>query len=182
MMLSQQYGRTRETYSPNCMFLSSGETTTIACLVTHCCRGRAESSSIQQSVSVCETNFDWQKSTSNIKRSCRFLSNADVTSFINRAVIRGFFADAYFSRSAAHQPIFLTLNHVVKSTSGRLTAAAGRLFGHRPILSCNDQIFGRCPGGVPAAIVQTPGGHRWESCRSPQDANESHSYLPFTYG
>ena len=106
----------------------------------------------------------------------------DVTSFINLAVTARFFADAYFLTSAAHRPIFLTLNHVVKSASGRLTAAAGRLFGRWPILSSNDQIFGRCPGGVPAAIVQTPGGHRWESCRSPQDANESHGHLPFTYG
>ena len=109
------------------------------------------------------------------------LYNGDVTSFINRAVTCRFLPDAYFSRSAAHQPIFLTLNHVVKSASGRLTAAAGRLFCHRPILSSNDQIFGRCPGGVPAAIIRTPGGHRWESCRSPQDANESHGHLPFTY-
>ena len=64
---------------------------------------------------------------------------------INRAVTGGFLPDAYFSRSAAHRPIFLTLNHVVKSASGRLTAAARRLFGHQSISSGNDQIFGRCP-------------------------------------
>ena len=101
---------------------------------------------------------------------------------VNRTVTGGFLPDACFSRSAAHRPIFLTLNHVVKSTSGHLTAAAERLFGRRPILSSNDQIFARCPGGVPAAIVRTPGSHHWESCRSPQDANESHGRLTFTYG
>ena len=77
------------------------------------------------------------------------MSIADVTSFINRAVIRGFFADAYFSRSAAHRPIFLTLNQVIKSASGRLTTAVGRLFGHSSISSGNDQIFGRCPADAP---------------------------------
>ena len=97
------------------------------------------------------------------------LCYTDVTSFINRAVTGGFLPDAYFSRSADHRPIFLTLNHVVKSASGHLTAAARRPFGHRPISSSNDQIFGRCPGG-----------DRPDSRRSPQDANESHGRLPVT--
>ena len=68
---------------------------------------------------------------------------------VNHAVTARFLPDAYFSRSAAHRPIFLTLNHVVKSASGHLTAAAGRLFGHRSISSGNDQIFGRCPADAP---------------------------------
>ena len=84
----------------------------------------------------------------------------------------GFLPDCYFSRSVGRQPIFLTLNKVVNSPSGHLTIAAGRLFGRRTILSSNDQIFGRCPAGTPA-IIRTPGSHRWESCRSPQDGNES---------
>ena len=62
-------------------------------------------------------------------------------------IFRRFLPDAYFSRSVDHRPIFLTLNHVVKSASGHLTATAGRPFGHRLILSSDDQIFGRCPGG-----------------------------------
>ena len=98
---------------------------------------------------------------------------ADVTSFINRAVIRGFFTDAYFSRSAAHRLTFLTLNQVVKSASGRLKAAVGRLFGHRSISSGNDQIFGRCPADAPPTIVRRPTGDRLGSCRSPADDNES---------
>ena len=88
---------------------------------------------------------------------------------INRAVAARFFAeflpDAYFLRSVGRRPIFLTLNKVVNSPSGHLTITAGRLFSHWPISSSNDQIFGRCPAGVQAAIVHTPGGHRWESCR-----------------
>ena len=76
-------------------------------------------------------------------------------------IFRRFLPDAYFSRSAAHRPIFLTLNHVVKSASGRLTAAAGRLFGHRPILSSNDQIFGRCPGSDrPEGVQSITAGHQ----------------------
>ena len=77
----------------------------------------------------------------------------------------GFWPDCYFSRSVGRRPIFLTLNKVVNLPSGHLTIIAGRLFGHRPISSSNDQIFGWCPAGVPAAIVGTPGDHRWESCR-----------------
>ena len=84
---------------------------------------------------------------------------------INRAMAAWFWPDCYFSRSVGRRPIFLTLNKVVNLPSGHLTIVAGRLFGHRPISSSNDQIFGRCPAGVPAAIVGTPGGHRWESCR-----------------
>ena len=76
-------------------------------------------------------------------------------------IFRRFLLDAYFSRSAAHRPIFLTLNRVVKSASGRLTAAAGRLFGHRPILSSNDQIFGRCPGGDrPEGVLSITAGRQ----------------------
>ena len=52
--------------------------------------------------------------------------------------------------------IFLTLNKVVNSPSGHLTITAGRLFGHRPISSSNDQIFGRCPAGVPAVTAGSP--------------------------
>ena len=91
---------------------------------------------------------------------------------INRAVIGGFLPDAYFPRSAAHWPIFLTLNHVVKSASGRLTAAAGRLFSRRPILSSNDQYFQpmswRCPGGnrpdswrSPLGVLSITAGRQW---------------------
>ena len=86
----------------------------------------------------------------------------------DRRIFAGFLPDAYFSRSAAHRPIFLTLNHVVKSASGRLTAAAGRLFGHPPILSSNDQIFGRCPGGdrpdsrrSPLGVQLITAGRQW---------------------
>ena len=86
----------------------------------------------------------------------------------NRVVIRGFFADAYFSRSAAHRPIFLTLNQVVKSASGRLKAAVGRLFGHHSISSGNDQIFGRCPADDrpeaywwPSGFLSIAGGRQW---------------------
>ena len=43
-----------------------------------------------------------------------YFLNADVTSFINRAVTGRFFADAYFLTSAGHRQIFSTLNHVVK--------------------------------------------------------------------
>ena len=101
------------------------------------------------------------------------LFKADVPRNINRAVTGRFLPDAYFSRSAAHRRIFLTLNHVVKSASGGLTAAAGRLFGHRSISSGNDQIFGRCPTDVPPTIVRRLSGDRWGSCRSPADDNES---------
>ena len=50
------------------------------------------------------------------------ICKADVPRNINRTVTGRFLPDAYFSRSAAHRRIFLTLNHVVKSASGRLTA------------------------------------------------------------
>ena len=43
------------------------------------------------------------------------------------------------------RPIFLTLNKVINLSSGHLTIVAWRLFGHGPISSSNDQIFGRCP-------------------------------------
>ena len=83
-------------------------------------------------------------------------------------IFRRFLLDAYFSRSVDHWPIFLTLNHVVKSASRRLTAAAGRPFGHRPILSSNDQIFGRCPGGdrpdsrrSPLGVLSITAGRQW---------------------
>ena len=96
---------------------------------------------------------------------------------VNRAVTGRYLPDAYFSRSAAHRPIFLTLNHVVKSASGRLTAAAGRLFGHRSISSGNDQIFGRCPADAPpmsrrqssggsAVTVGAPVDH-WQTTMNP---------------
>ena len=68
-----------------------------------------------------------------------------------------FLADCEISRSVAHRPILLTLNNVVNSPSGHLTIAAGKLFGRRPILSSNDQIFGRFPAGVPSGIGRTPG-------------------------
>ena len=85
----------------------------------------------------------------------------------------GFLPDADFSRSVARWAIFLTSNNVVKSPSGRLTIAAGRLFGRQPILSGNDKIFGRCPASVPTMIVQSLGGDHQESCRLPPDDYES---------
>ena len=88
---------------------------------------------------------------------------------INSAMHARFLPDAYFTRSVARRPIFLTLNNVVKSPSGRLTATAGRLFGHRPIISANDKIFGRCPADVPATIAQGPGGGR----RGPVDCRRT---------
>ena len=98
---------------------------------------------------------------------------------INRAVAARFLLDAYFARSVGRRPIFLTLNKGVNLPSGHLTIVVGRLFGHRPISSSNDQIWilkwpnfrpmsRRCPGGdcqALAEIVGTPGGHHWESCR-----------------
>ena len=92
---------------------------------------------------------------------------------INPAMLARFLLDAYFARSVARRPIFLTLNNV-KSPSGRQTAGAGRLFSHRLILSANDKIFGRCPADVPAMIAQG-------SCRSPPDDNESCGHWPFTF-
>ena len=103
----------------------------------------------------------------------RYNYEADVPRDINRAVTGRFLPNAYFSRSAGHRQIFLTLNHVVKSASGHLTAAAGRLFGHWSISSGNDQIFGRCPADVPPTIVRTLSGDRWGFCRLPEDDNES---------
>ena len=76
---------------------------------------------------------------------------------INRAMAARFWPDCYFSRSVGRRPIFLTLNKVVNLPSGHLTIVAGRLFGHRPISSSNDQIFGRCPNC----------GDRRDSRRSP---------------
>ena len=96
-----------------------------------------------------------------------------VTRIINPAVTAGFLPDAYFLTSADHRPIFLTLNDVVKSGSGRLAASAGRLFGHRPIRSGNDQSSGRCPGGVPPTIGRRPSSDCRGACRSPADDNES---------
>ena len=101
---------------------------------------------------------------------------------INRPVAARFLPDANFARSVGCWLIFLTLNKVINSPSGHLTIAAGRLYGSRPILSSNEQIFSQCPSGVPTAIVRTPGSHHWESCRSPKEGNESHGRLPFTYG
>ena len=100
---------------------------------------------------------------------------------INLAVAARFLPDAYFARSVARRPIFLTLNNVVKSPSGRLTAATGGLFGHRPIFSANDKLIGRCPADVPATIARRPGDDRRGACRSPPDDNESCSHLAFTF-
>ena len=100
---------------------------------------------------------------------------------INRAAAARFLPDAYFVRSVARRPILLTLNNVVKSASGRMTAATGRLFGHRPILSANYKIFSRCPAGVPATIVRRPSGDRRRSSRSPPDDNESCDHRPSTF-
>ena len=116
-----------------------------------------------------------------VRRLCNILLMP--TSQLNSipAAAVGFLPDADFSRSVACRTIFLTLNNVVKSPSGRLTIAAGRMFGRRSILSGNDQIFGRCPAGVPATIVRSPGSDRRESCRSPLDDNESGNHRPFTF-
>ena len=95
-----------------------------------------------------------------LRRPFYFLLKATSQLNSNPAVPARFLPDAYFARSVARRPMFLTLDNVVKSPSGRLMAAAGRLFGHRPILSGNDKIFGRCPAGVPATIVRRPGGDR----------------------
>ena len=72
------------------------------------------------------------------------------------SILAGFWPDCYFSRSVGRCPIFLTLNKVVNLPSGHLTIVAGRLFGHRPISSSNDQIVGRCPAGA----RRSPAGHR----------------------
>ena len=84
------------------------------------------------------------------------------------AAAAGFWPDCYFSRSVGRRPIFLTLNKVVNSPSGHLTIAAGRLFGRRPILSSNYQIFGRCPGGdrpdswrSPPGVLSIAAGRQW---------------------
>ena len=108
-------------------------------------------------------------------RHIAYLAKVKPTSqyYVNHSVTSRFLPDAYFSRSAAHQPIFLTFNHVVKSASWCLTAAAGRLFGHLSISSGNDQIFGRFPTDVPPMIVRRLSGDHWGSCRSLADDNES---------
>ena len=100
---------------------------------------------------------------------------------INPAVPARFLPDAYFARSVARRPIFLTLNNVVNSPSGCLTAAGWRLFGHRLTLSANDKIFGRCPADVTVTMARGPSGDIRGSCRSPPDDNESCDHQPFTF-
>ena len=100
---------------------------------------------------------------------------------INPAVPTRFLQDAYFARSVAHWPIFLTLNNVVKSPSGCLTAAAGGLFGYWPIFSSNDKIIGRWPTDVQATIARRPGDDRLVGLSIAAGRHESCGHLVFTF-
>ena len=106
---------------------------------------------------------------------------ADVPIELDSSGGRWILLDACFSRSAARRLIFLTLNNVVKSPCGRLDDRRRETVRPPDDSSWNDQIFGRCPAGVNATIVRSPGGDHRESCRSPLDDNESCSHRLFTF-
>ena len=92
------------------------------------------------------------------------LALINVTRIINPAVIRRFFADAYFLASADHRTIFSTLNHVVKviqrPSDGHRRAtvrwppdALSRWQNFRPMSR-------RWSAGGPAVTTGAPGGRR----------------------
>ena len=97
----------------------------------------------------------------------------DVTSFINRAAILGFFADAYFLTSADHPWIFLDLEPCCKSHA----ADACR----PPLGDCSATArfalqMTKFLADVPMTIGRRPSGDCRDTCPSPLDNNKSYDH------
>ena len=110
-----------------------------------------------------------------------FVFKADVPRNINHRGGCSIFAGCLFFEIGSSSADFLDLEQCRKPSSGHMTIAARRLFGHRSIFSGNDQIFGRCPADVPPTIVRRATGDRRGSCRSLPDDNESCDHRQVTF-
>ena len=107
-------------------------------------------------------------------------SNADVTSFINRAVTGRFFADAYFLTSAGNRQIFSTLNHVVKVMQRMPAGCRWETVRPLPDSFCKWQNFRLMPRRCPTTIGRRPSGDCRDACRLPADDNKSYDHRQVT--
>ena len=101
------------------------------------------------------------------------IAKADVPKNVNPSGGRSIFSGCLFFEIGSSSADFLDLEQCHKPSSGHMTIAAGRLFGHRPIFLPNGQNFLPMP--------QRPSsGHRQMTAGGPVDRRRMKMNPPIT--